>query len=166
MAQAVAEEIDENLHSRSLAVYGRESMRRLRHAHVLMVGSDGLLAETAKNVILANVRAVELHDLGAVVTPGHLSSHFYLKEGDVGKPVAAVLQPRLQELNDSVSVSVAEELPLEKIGRSITAVVCIGVPLDVALRLSQACRACSPQVPFMRACVRGLYGKVVSGKYF
>lgn len=38
-------EIDEDLHSRQLAVYGRESMRRLMQANVLIVGALGLGAE-------------------------------------------------------------------------------------------------------------------------
>jgi hypothetical protein len=38
-------EIDEDLHSRQLAVYGRESMRRLAGASVLVSGLGGLGAE-------------------------------------------------------------------------------------------------------------------------
>ena len=38
-------EIDEDLHSRQLAVYGRESMRRMAAASVLVVGLKGLGAE-------------------------------------------------------------------------------------------------------------------------
>ena len=38
-------EIDEDLHSRQLAVYGRESMRRMAAANVLIVGLRGLGAE-------------------------------------------------------------------------------------------------------------------------
>jgi hypothetical protein len=38
-------EIDEDLHSRQLAVYGRESMHRLMQANVLIVGASGLGAE-------------------------------------------------------------------------------------------------------------------------
>ena len=40
-----AGEIDEDLHSRQLAVYGRESMRRLAGASVLVCGLKGLGAE-------------------------------------------------------------------------------------------------------------------------
>ena len=38
-------EIDEDLHSRQLAVYGRDSMRRLAASQVLIVGLDGLGVE-------------------------------------------------------------------------------------------------------------------------
>ena len=40
-----AGEIDEDLHSRQLAVYGRESMKRLAGASVLVCGLKGLGAE-------------------------------------------------------------------------------------------------------------------------
>lgn len=45
-------EIDEDLHSRQLAVYGRESMRRMAAASVLIVGLKGLGAEIGKLSIL------------------------------------------------------------------------------------------------------------------
>ena len=38
-------EIDEDLHSRQLAVYGRESMHRMSQASVLVVGAGGLGVE-------------------------------------------------------------------------------------------------------------------------
>ena len=50
--------IDEDLQSRQMAVYGRESMQMLRRADVLISGLNGLGAEVAKNVILANVKSV------------------------------------------------------------------------------------------------------------
>ena len=40
-----APEIDEDLHSRQLAVYGRESMRRMAASNVLIVGVAGLGVE-------------------------------------------------------------------------------------------------------------------------
>ena len=41
-------DIDEDLHSRQLAVYGRESMRRMAGAKVLIIGLKGLGAEVGK----------------------------------------------------------------------------------------------------------------------
>ena len=38
-------ELDEDLHSRQIAVYGRESMRRMAAARVLVTGLKGLGAE-------------------------------------------------------------------------------------------------------------------------
>ena len=38
-------EIDENLHSRQLAVYGREAMKRMATSSVLISGANGLGVE-------------------------------------------------------------------------------------------------------------------------
>uniref|UniRef100_A0A0A9DKM9 THIF-type NAD/FAD binding fold domain-containing protein n=1 Tax=Arundo donax TaxID=35708 RepID=A0A0A9DKM9_ARUDO len=56
-------EIDEDLHSRQLAVYGRETMRRLFASNVLVSGLNGLGAEIAKNLALSGVKSVALHDV-------------------------------------------------------------------------------------------------------
>lgn len=72
-------EIDEDLHSRQLAVYGRDTMRKMASAHILISGLRGLGIEIAKNIILAGVRAVSLQD-GGVVEMADLSSNFYLTQ--------------------------------------------------------------------------------------
>lgn len=59
---------------------------------------------TAKNVILAGVRSVTLHDTQAV-TLYDLSAQFYLTEDDAGKNRAEACKARLQELNTAVAVS-------------------------------------------------------------
>lgn len=50
-AAAVGNEIDEDLHSRQLAVYGRETMRRLFRSNVLVSGLNGLGAEIGELLI-------------------------------------------------------------------------------------------------------------------
>ena len=50
--------IDEDMQSRQMAVYGRESMQKLAKASILISGLNGLGAEIAKNVILSNPMAV------------------------------------------------------------------------------------------------------------
>ncbi len=61
--------IDEDLQSRQMAVYGRESMQKLKCANVLISGLNGLGAEVAKNVILANVSSVRLRSLAIAQAP-------------------------------------------------------------------------------------------------
>lgn len=41
-------EIDENLHSRQLAVYGREVMKRMASSAVLISGANGLGVEIGR----------------------------------------------------------------------------------------------------------------------
>ncbi|KAF3782428.1 Ubiquitin-activating enzyme E1 1 [Nymphaea thermarum] len=95
-------EIDEDLHSRQLAVYGRETMRRLAASNVLVSGMQGLGAEVAKNLILAGVKSVTLHDEGSVEL-WDLSSNFLFSEKDIGKNRALASVQKLQELNSSVT---------------------------------------------------------------
>lgn len=50
VAAAAHHVIDEDLHSRQLAVYGRESMRRMAGTTVLISGLGGLGAETGEKM--------------------------------------------------------------------------------------------------------------------
>lgn len=58
----------------------------------------------AKNLILAGVKSVTLHDEG-VVEMWDLSSSFVFSENDVGKNRALASVPKLQELNNAVLIS-------------------------------------------------------------
>ena len=58
----------------------------------------------AKNVILAGVKGVTLHDLEDVKTQD-LSAQFYLTKADIGKNRAEACREKLQELNTAVAVS-------------------------------------------------------------
>ncbi|CAI5936570.1 unnamed protein product [Closterium sp. NIES-65] len=104
--------IDEDLHSRQLAVYGRETMKRMFGAKVLISGLNGLGVEIAKNVILAGVKSVTVHDT-VTVTVQHLSAQFFLTEADVGVNRAQACAAHLQELNKAVEVHV-HTAPIEK----------------------------------------------------
>ena len=156
---AEAEVIDEDLQSRQMAVYGRESMQLLRRSNVLISGLNGLGAEVAKNVILANVKSVTLHD-DKVATAADCGANFYLSEDDVGKNRAAACVQQMQELNPGVQVRLMEgPFPLEQLS-SFSVVVAVDVPLESAVRADAFCRAQSPPIAFIRADVRGLCGSV------
>lgn len=58
----------------------------------------------AKNVILAGIRALTIHDTKSVEVRD-LSSQFYLTEEDVGQNRAEACKEKLQELNNAVTVS-------------------------------------------------------------
>ena len=58
----------------------------------------------AKNLVLAGVKSVTLHDEG-VVELWDLSGNFIFSEDDVGKNRALASVQKLQELNNSVVVS-------------------------------------------------------------
>ncbi|CAM9469670.1 unnamed protein product, partial [Phaeothamnion confervicola] len=95
--------IDEGLYSRQLYVMGKSAMLKMGKANVLVSGLSGLGAEIAKNVILAGVRSVTLHD-DTPVRLEDLSSSYCAAEGDVGRPRAEAALPRLRGLNPHVEV--------------------------------------------------------------
>ncbi|KAK4359233.1 hypothetical protein RND71_021462 [Anisodus tanguticus] len=156
-------DIDEDLHSRQLAVYGRETMRRLFASNVLVSGLQGLGAEIAKNLILAGVKSVTLHDEGNVEL-WDLSSNFIFTEEDVGKNRALSSIQKLQELNNSVIISTltnaltTEQLPNFQASRH--AVVFTDISLEKAVEFDDYCHKHQPPIAFIRTEVRGLFGSV------
>ncbi|ONK61827.1 uncharacterized protein A4U43_C08F34000 [Asparagus officinalis] len=152
-------EIDEDLHSRQLAVYGRETMRRLFGSNVLISGMNGLGVEIAKNLVLAGVKSVTLHDEGNVEL-WDLSSNFYFSEDDVGKNRAHACVLKLQELNSAVLVSVLTG-PLSKDQLSdFQAVVFTDISLEKAIEFNDYCHSHQPPISFIKSEVRGLFGSV------
>jgi ubiquitin-activating enzyme E1 len=98
-------EIDESLYSRQLYVLGHEAMKRMGASNVLVVGLRGLGVEIAKNIALAGVKSLTLHD-PAPVAIADLSAQFFLRPDDVGKPRDQATVARVSELNAYVPVSV------------------------------------------------------------
>eukprot|EP00252_Welwitschia_mirabilis_P014821 TRINITY_DN32861_c0_g1_i1.p1 TRINITY_DN32861_c0_g1~~TRINITY_DN32861_c0_g1_i1.p1 ORF type:complete len:1053 (+),score=251.74 TRINITY_DN32861_c0_g1_i1:370-3528(+) len=152
-------DIDEDLHSRQLAVYGRDAMRRLFGANILISGLQGLGVEIAKNVILAGVKSVTLHDTSNVEM-WDLSGNFYLTEADIGKNRAVSCCSKLQELNTSVAVStLTSEISKEDLVQ-YQVVVFTGLQLEKAIEYNQFCHNHNPPIAFIKTDVYGLFGGV------
>ncbi|XP_010542669.1 PREDICTED: ubiquitin-activating enzyme E1 1-like [Tarenaya hassleriana] len=153
------QEIDEDLHSRQLAVYGRETMRRIFVSNVLVSGMQGLGAEIAKNLILAGVKSVTLHDEG-VVELWDLSSNFVFSEDDVGKNRAVASVQKLQELNNAVVVSTLTTSLIKENLSDFQAVVFTDISFEKAIEFDDYCHSHQPPIAFIKADVRGLFGSV------
>ncbi|KAK7387264.1 hypothetical protein VNO78_27922 [Psophocarpus tetragonolobus] len=152
-------DIDEDLHSRQLAVYGRETMRRLFGSSVLVSGMQGLGVEIAKNLILAGVKSVTLHDEGTVEL-WDLSSNFVFSGNDIGKNRAEASVSKLQELNNTVIVqSLTTQLTKEYLS-NFQAVVFTDISLEKACEFNDYCHSHQPPIAFIRTEVRGLFGSV------
>ncbi|XP_042515035.1 ubiquitin-activating enzyme E1 2-like isoform X2 [Macadamia integrifolia] len=152
-------DIDEDLHSRQLAVYGRETMRRLFGSNILISGMQGLGCEIAKNLILAGVKSVTLHDEGTVEL-WDLSSNFIFSGDDVGKNRALASVQKLQELNNAVLIStLTTELTKEKLS-DFQAVIFTDICLDKAIVFDEYCHNHQPPISFIKADIRGLFGSV------
>ena len=151
-------DIDESLYSRQLYVFGHEAQRKMAGSNVLIVGLNGLGVETAKNVILAGVKSVTLHD-NTPASWADLSAQFYLDEADLGKPRAMVSAPKLADLNPYVTVTCLEgPLNKESLG-NYSAVVLIDLPSRAAqLDLADYCHSIG--VCVMVADTHGVYGTI------
>ena len=100
-------DIDESLYSRQLYVLGHDAMKRMSASNVLIVGLKGLGVEIAKNIALAGVKSLTLYEPAPAVI-ADLSSQFFLRPADVGKPRDIVTIPRVAELNAYTPVSIHE----------------------------------------------------------
>ncbi|XP_073140543.1 ubiquitin-activating enzyme E1 1-like isoform X2 [Henckelia pumila] len=152
-------DIDEVLHSRQLAVYGRDTMRRLFASNVLVSGIQGLGVEIAKNLILAGVKSVTLHDEGTVEL-WDMSSNFIFSEEDLGKNRALASVQKLQELNNAVAVStLTTKLAKDQLS-NFQAVVFTNISLKSAIEFNEYCHNHQPPIAFIKTEVRGLFGSV------
>jgi len=155
---AKAQDLDEDLHSRQLAVYGRESMRKLQCAKIAIVGVRGLGQEIAKNVILAGVRRVTLCDENKV-TGDDLAAAFYADASDVGKTTrSSACAGKLQELNPAVEVIAHHGAFDTEFIASHDVVVCVGMNERDTRAMNAISRGHSKA--FIACDVKGVFGKV------
>jgi ubiquitin-activating enzyme E1 len=134
-------EIDEGLYSRQLYVLGHEAMKRMGISDVLVVGLRGLGVEIAKNIALAGVKSLTLHDTRPAAI-ADLSAQFFLHPDDVGKPRAAVTVPRVSELNPYVPVKLSQAKNLtEDLSylKQFKTVVLTDTPLSEQLAIADYC---------------------------
>lgn len=157
--------IDENLQSRQLAVYGHQAMGKLSQAKVLVSGLNGLGCEIAKNVILANVAKVVLHDTKNV-TAADLGALFYAAEEEVGHNRATACVRRLKELNPGVQVDAISGALSEGVVGGFDVVVAVDMPGSEAARIDAFCHA--NHIAFIRTDVHGVFGSLFTdyGKGF
>jgi ubiquitin-activating enzyme E1 len=151
--------IDENLQSRQQAVYGKEAMLRMASSSVLIIGMNGIGAEVAKDLILANMNAVTLADTTSVVIRD-LSSHFYLSESDVGQNRAAACLERMKELNPAVRVTAHVTPITEDLLKSHRVVVVCDGSLGDSEKWNEVCHM--HNIAFVRAESRGVFSVVFS----
>ena len=153
--------IDESLYSRQLYVLGHDAMKQMSSSNVLIVGALGLGAEIAKNIALAGVKSVTLYDPNPVMM-SDLSSQFFLRKEDVGKPGvtrASATASRLAELNSYVPIKALDVPSLDtETLQSFKVVVMTHALLSEQLRVNDMTHGSGTH--FLSADVRGLFGTV------
>jgi len=151
--------VDEALYSRQLYVMGHAAQHSLSRSTVLLLGLSGLGAEVAKNLALAGIKELHVHDDSAA-TMHDLASSFLLSESDVGTPRAARAVEQLAPLNPHVVVRRVEGPVDEAALRAggYTCVVAVDRPLEEQQTLDDASRAVGAR--FVSCSSRGVFGSV------
>ncbi|KYQ91301.1 ubiquitin activating enzyme E1 [Tieghemostelium lacteum] len=96
--------LDDSLYSRQRYVLGDFAMSKLSKSDIFLSGLGGIGVEISKNLILAGIKSITLHD-DQVTSVLDLSTQFYLQESDIGQNRATVSYPKLSELNPYVKVN-------------------------------------------------------------
>ncbi|KAK8870976.1 hypothetical protein M9Y10_008889 [Tritrichomonas musculus] len=96
--------INDSRYNRQIYLLGVDGMKKIASSSVLISGLGGLGVEIAKNIILAGIKSVTIHDTRNCQC-SDLASNFYLKESDFGKNRASCCYEKLKNLNSSVTVT-------------------------------------------------------------
>ena len=156
---AAEPELDEALYSRQLYVLGHAAQQSLAKSNVLVVGLSGLGAELAKNLALAGIKQLHVHD-DAPATLHDLATSFLLTEADVSAPRAARAVEQLAPLNPHVEMRRLEG-PIDATtleAHGYTCVVAVDQTLEAELALNEAARAAG--VRFVSCSSRGVFGSL------
>jgi ubiquitin-like 1-activating enzyme E1 A len=148
---------DEKLYDRQIRVWGFEGQRRLQDARILVSKLTGSSAEISKNLVLAGVASLHVHD-SSLANWRNLSANFLASENDAsdGKALVCGCVESLQELNPRVKVSGTSSDDVNLISmiesRHYSAVLVSSLKdyagrLDSLVALDNACRRAN--VPFV-----------------
>jgi ubiquitin-activating enzyme E1 len=160
--EAAEGEIDESLYSRQIFVLGKEAMLRMARAHVLISGLGGLGVEAAKNVCLAGVKTVTLHDTKPV-TWYDLNAQFYCREAHLGKNRAESCVKLVAELNTYTPTTHNMDELTDDFIKKFRVVCLADNSFDEQVRVGKICRA--NKVEFIVCETKGLFGKVMSSSF-
>ena len=95
----------ENWLERTLLLLGEEKLRRIRRAHVLVVGLGGVGAYAAEMIARAGVGRMTLADAD-VVNETNINRQLVALHSTVGRQKAEVLAERLRDINPAIELTV------------------------------------------------------------
>lgn len=98
------------------------------------------MQEIAKNLCLAGVKALTIHDSKNVTTMD-LGGQFYLAEDQIGQNRAEATLPRLKALNPTVRVNAVATEDVSGLVDGHNVVVLCDMMLDTSLNISEKCRS-------------------------
>nr|XP_046269244.1 ubiquitin-like modifier-activating enzyme 6 [Scatophagus argus]XP_046269252.1 ubiquitin-like modifier-activating enzyme 6 [Scatophagus argus] len=158
-------EIDDSLYSRQRYVLGDSAMHQMAQSSVFLSGMGGLGIEIAKNIVLAGVKAVTLHDTKQCET-WDLGSNFFIHKEDVmsqRRRVEAVC-PRVTELNPYVHVDMSscalDDTTDLSFLRKYQCVILTEARLSLQKRVNEFCHSQQPPIRFIGCDAYGICVRV------
>uniref|UniRef100_A0A8I3MXS4 SUMO-activating enzyme subunit 1 n=1 Tax=Canis lupus familiaris TaxID=9615 RepID=A0A8I3MXS4_CANLF len=158
-------EIDDALYSRQRYVLGDTAMQKMAKSHVFLSGMGGLGLEIAKNLVLAGIKALTIHDTEKCQT-WDLGTNFFLCEDDVvnrRNRAEAVLQ-HIAELNPYVHVTSSSVLLNETTDLSFLdkyqCVVLTEIKLPLQKKINNFCHSQCPPIKFISTDIHGIWSRL------
>ncbi|KAM6301461.1 ubiquitin-like modifier-activating enzyme 6 [Aegotheles albertisi] len=158
-------EIDDALYSRQRYVLGDTAMQKMAQSHVFLSGIGGLGVEIAKNIILAGVKALTVHDTKQC-TKWDLGINFFIHEDDITsqRNRAEATLHHIAELNPYVHVA-ASTVPLDETTdlsflKQYQCVILTEVSLLLQKKINDFCHAQQPPIKFISADVYGICSRL------
>ncbi|KAK2816994.1 hypothetical protein Q5P01_025185 [Channa striata] len=158
-------EIDDSLYSRQRYVLGDSAMHQMAQSSVFLSGMGGMGIEIAKNIVLAGVKAVTLHDTKQCEI-WDLGSNFFIRKEDVlsqKKRVEAV-SPRVAELNPYVHVAMSSSALDDNTDLSFLknyqCVILTETRLSLQKRVNEFCHSQRPPIRFIGCDAYGICVRV------
>ena len=136
---------------------GKEGMKNMAASSVLISGLGGLGLEVAKNIILAGVKSVTLHDTKRV-TMKDLSSQYFLKKEHLNQNRAAVSKSSLSELNSYVPIYLLEQNLTKECLKNFNIVVLTESSLEEQKEINKFCHYNG--IKFINSNTYGLFGQI------
>ncbi|KAL4640255.1 ubiquitin-like modifier-activating enzyme 6 isoform X1 [Arapaima gigas] len=158
-------EIDDSLYSRQRYVLGDSAMHQMAQSYVFLSGLGGLGVEIAKNIVLAGVKAVTLHDTKQCET-WDLGTNFFIREEDVLSQRTRVeaVHPRVSDLNPYVQISKSNCILDEKTDlsflRTYQCVILTEASLSLQKKINNFCHSQFPPIKFISCDVFGICARV------
>ncbi|XP_077877478.1 ubiquitin-like modifier-activating enzyme 6 isoform X5 [Ictidomys tridecemlineatus] len=158
-------EIDDALYSRQRYVLGDTAMQKMAKSHVFLSGMGGLGLEIAKNLVLAGIKALTIHDTEKCQA-WDLGTNFFLCEDDVvnGRNRAEAILYRIAELNPYVRVTLSSVPFNESTDLSFLhkyqCVVVTEMKLTLQKKVNEYCRSHYPPIKFISADVHGIWSRL------
>uniref|UniRef100_A0A8B9MHD7 E1 ubiquitin-activating enzyme n=1 Tax=Accipiter nisus TaxID=211598 RepID=A0A8B9MHD7_9AVES len=146
-------------------VLGDTAMQKMAQSHVFLSGIGGLGVEIAKNIILAGVKALTVHDTKQC-TKWDLGINFFIHEDDITsqRNRAEATLHRIAELNPYVHVA-ASVVPLDETTdlsflKQYQCVILTEVSLLLQKKINDFCHAQQPPIKFISADVYGICSRL------